>query len=63
MHNHPELPKAFADLGIETRFLQALRKMEFVKPSDIQTGMIPLALEGRDILGQARTGIMPVCGG
>ncbi|MCH9003234.1 MAG: DEAD/DEAH box helicase, partial [Planctomycetes bacterium] len=56
MHNHPELPKAFAELGIETRFLQALRKMGFVDPTDIQKSMIPLALEGRDILGQARTG-------
>ena len=56
MHNHPELPKAFAELGIEIRFLKALHKMGFVEPSDIQTVMIPLALERRDILGQARTG-------
>ncbi len=56
MQKHPDLPKAFADLGIEVRFLKALRKVEFVEPSDIQTSMIPPALEGRDILGQARTG-------
>ncbi len=56
MQKHPELPQAFADLGIEVRFLKALQRMEFSKPSDIQAGMIPPAMEGKDILGQARTG-------
>lgn len=56
MHRHPELPQAFADLGIEVRFLKAIRKMRFAEPSDIQRRMIPLTLEGKDILGQARTG-------
>lgn len=56
MQKHPELPQAFADLGIEIRFLKALHKMKFVEPSEIQTRLIPPALEGRDILGQARTG-------
>lgn len=56
MQQHPELPEAFADLGVEVRFLKALRKMNFVKPTDIQRDMIPPALAGRDILGQARTG-------
>ncbi len=51
-----ELPQAFADLGVEVRFLKALRTMQFVEPSDIQQKMIPPALEGTDILGQARTG-------
>lgn len=56
MQKHQDLPKAFAELGIEVRFLKALRKMRFVEPSEIQSAMIPMALEGRDILGQARTG-------
>ena len=56
MQKHPELPQAFAELGIETRFLKALAKMLFVTPSEIQIAIIPPALEGRDILGQARTG-------
>jgi ATP-dependent RNA helicase DeaD len=56
MQKHPELPRAFAELGVEVRFLKAIRKMGFVEPSDIQQRMIPVALEGRDILGQARTG-------
>lgn len=56
MHKQAKLPQAFADLGIEVRFLKALAKMGFVEPSEIQKVLIPPALEGRDILGQARTG-------
>ena len=56
MQKHTELPQAFADLGVEVRFLQALHKMKFVQPSEIQLRLIPPALQGRDILGQARTG-------
>ena len=56
MQKHPQLPQAFADLGIEVRFLRAIQKLGFVQPSDILTEMIPPALEGKDILGQAQTG-------
>lgn len=56
MHKLADFPEAFADLGIEVRFLKALRKMAFETPSEIQTALIPVALEGRDVLGQARTG-------
>lgn len=56
MQKHPELPQEFAELGVETRFLRALAKMQFVTPSEIQKGIIPPALAGHDILGQARTG-------
>lgn len=56
MHKQQDLPAAFAELGIEVPFLQALRKMQFVEPSDIQRQLIPVALSGRDIMGQARTG-------
>ncbi len=56
MHKHPELPSKFAELGIKVPFLKALAKIGFVDPTEIQQAMIPPALEGRDILGQARTG-------
>jgi len=56
MHPQTELPQAFADLGIEIRFLKALAKMNFKTPSDIQRSMIGPALAGHDLLGQARTG-------
>jgi ATP-dependent RNA helicase DeaD len=56
MHRKLDLPVAFAELGIEPAFLVALKKMEFVEPSEIQREMIPLVLAGKDVLGQARTG-------
>lgn len=56
MQKHPDLPQAFIDLGIEVRFLKAIQKMHFETPSPIQEKLIPLALKGLDILGQARTG-------
>ena len=56
MHKHHELPTAFAELGIETPFLLALEKMGFTQPTEIQQRLIPLAMSGRDLLGQARTG-------
>jgi ATP-dependent RNA helicase DeaD len=56
MQKHAELPQPFADLGIEVRFLKALRKMNFREPSDIQRALIPPALDGKDLLGQAKTG-------
>ena len=56
MQKHPDLPQAFADLGVETRFLKALRKIGFSEPSEIQRELIPIALEGKDVFGQARTG-------
>lgn len=56
MQKHTDLPKAFADLGVDTPVLMGLRKVGFTEPSDIQRELIPPILAGRDILGQARTG-------
>lgn len=54
--HHPPLPEAFEKLGIRTTVLRGLAEMNFVEPSEIQSLVIPPALEGYDILGQARTG-------
>ncbi|MFQ5492432.1 MAG: DEAD/DEAH box helicase [Phycisphaerae bacterium] len=56
MKPHTELPQKFADLGLDVRLLKAVAKMGFTDPSEIQTALIPPALTGGDILGQARTG-------
>lgn len=56
MQHHTDLPKAFADLGVEVPILKALRKIGYETPSEIQRELIPLILAGHDILGQARTG-------
>ena len=42
---------AFGELGLDSRLLQALVKENFSKPTPVQSKAIPLALEGKDILG------------
>jgi len=46
----------FKSLKIEDSLKTSLSKMNFVKPTPIQGMAIPVALEGRDILGTAQTG-------
>ena len=50
------LPKAFMELGVSERLVRAVAEMGWTEPSEIQREMIPPALAGRDILGQAKTG-------
>ncbi len=47
---------SFADLGLVDVLCQACNKMGWKKPSKIQRESIPVALEGRDIIGLAETG-------
>src|SRR6478736_1630091 len=54
--DHPPVPEAFAALGVRPSILRALAEAQFVTPSEIQALLIPRALAGVDILGQARTG-------
>ena len=56
MQKRSVLSQAFADLGIEVRFLKALARMGYEEPTDVQRELIPLVLAGRDVVGQARTG-------
>src|ERR1700733_3105197 len=53
---HPPVPDAFAALGVRPSILRALADLKFTKPSEIQSLLIPRALAGVDLLGQARTG-------
>jgi ATP-dependent RNA helicase DeaD len=52
----PPYPEAFAALGVRPSILRALSEEKFVTPTDIQSLLIPRALAGVDLLGQARTG-------
>ena len=53
---HPPVPDAFAALGVRPSILRALAEAKFTTPSEIQSLLIPRALAGVDLLGQARTG-------
>lgn len=46
----------FEDLGLSAQTLEGLRKVGFSRPSPIQAALIPVALAGRDCIGQAQTG-------
>jgi ATP-dependent RNA helicase DeaD len=52
----PAFPEAFAALGVRPSILRALAELKFVTPTEIQAMLIPKALAGGDLLGQARTG-------
>lgn len=46
----------FEEMGLSRIMMRALKKLGYEKPSPIQGQVIPWALQGYDVLGQARTG-------
>lgn len=48
--------RTFADLGLSEKVLAGLTDAGFSRPTYIQSQLIPPALTGRDVLGQAKTG-------
>lgn len=51
-----DIDKTFADLNLKPELLEGIEAMGFVHPTKIQATLIPVALTGVDILGQAKTG-------
>ena len=43
--------RTFEDLKLDPRLLQAVLKEKYLKPTLVQASTIPLALQGRDVLG------------
>ncbi|HNW39625.1 MAG TPA: DEAD/DEAH box helicase [Candidatus Omnitrophota bacterium] len=54
--NNPGPAANFYGMGIVPKILDILEKMKFKVPTPIQLKAIPLALEGKDIVGIAQTG-------
>jgi ATP-dependent RNA helicase DeaD len=46
----------FAQIGLAEPIARAIAAMGFERPTHIQAALIPVALSGRDVLGQAKTG-------
>ncbi|GAC1514768.1 MAG: DEAD/DEAH box helicase [Gemmatimonadaceae bacterium] len=51
-----ELPTTFAALGLADTVLAAVRRAGYDLPTPIQARAIPLAMQGRDLIGLAQTG-------
>jgi len=47
---------AFTDLGLRPEILNALTDLGYKEPSPIQSAVIPVALQGHDVLAAAQTG-------
>ncbi|WP_159881332.1 DEAD/DEAH box helicase [Paenibacillus puerhi] len=48
--------KTFSEFGLEPKVLRAITEMGFEESTPIQDKAIPVAMEGRDLIGQAQTG-------
>jgi ATP-dependent RNA helicase DeaD len=46
----------FSDLNLEPKVLRAITELGFEEPTPIQLQTIPVAMTGRDLIGQAQTG-------
>ncbi|KAA8650335.1 hypothetical protein EYZ11_000723 [Aspergillus tanneri] len=49
-------PKTFKDLGVIEQLCDACTSLGYSKPTPIQAQSIPIALQGRDLIGLAETG-------
>lgn len=57
----PVASRSFADLGVIPELCEACEKLNYEKPTPIQEEAIPVALEGRDVIGVAETGSGKTC--
>ncbi|MEQ8836317.1 MAG: DEAD/DEAH box helicase, partial [Lacipirellulaceae bacterium] len=51
-----QAPTLFADLDLSDTMQAALVEVGYETATPVQAGVIPRAIEGIDVLGQARTG-------
>ncbi len=48
--------KAFAEMGLDPRLVEVLKRQNFVNSTEVQEQAIPVALEGKDVIVRAKTG-------
>ncbi|KHJ81941.1 DEAD/DEAH box helicase, partial [Oesophagostomum dentatum] len=48
--------RSFSELGLSSWLIQQLNTMRVLKPTPVQANCIPQVLQGRDVLGCAKTG-------
>lgn len=54
--SHNESQSGFSNLGLSPKLLECLAKLRFTVPTPIQLKAIPVAVEGKDVIGIAQTG-------
>ncbi|KAG4303271.1 hypothetical protein PCANB_000572 [Pneumocystis canis] len=54
--NSSNITNTFSSLSLDPRISRAILKLGFHKPTLVQSQVIPLALDGKDVFAQARTG-------
>lgn len=54
--NTTALTLGFSDLGLDPRLLQAIAIQQYQTPTIVQSKVIPLVLNGQDVLAKAKTG-------
>lgn len=52
----PDTPTDFTGFGLDDRLVEAVAKLGFDTPTPIQNAAMPPMMEGRDMIGRARTG-------
>ena len=55
-NNPPQTISGFSSLGIAPALLETLTRLKFIVPTPIQQQVIPVAIQGKDIVGIAQTG-------
>jgi len=51
-----EQPTSFEELELSDEMMEALKRAGYQQPTPIQAGLIPLAFDDQDVVGQAQTG-------
>lgn len=46
----------FTQLGLQAQLVQTVSNLSYITPTPIQSEIIPLMLEGHDVIGRAQTG-------
>ena len=55
-HPIPQNITTFRDFGLRSEIITALDRINFRSPTDVQKQVLPLALDGRDVMVQSQTG-------
>lgn len=53
--------KAFSEMSLDSRLVEALKRINFTNATDVQEQTIPVALEGKDVIVRAKTGTGKTC--